>query len=55
MIETVQIKIGQELAGEITDRNAFAPGCGRKKIVSRKITAHRFLLIAGIDDRIDQP
>lgn len=55
MIEAVEIDVGEELAGQISDRQSAAAFHRREQIVSVKVCLNLLLGIAGIDDRLDQP
>ena len=55
MVERVEIEIGEELAGEIADRQTTPPLIGREQIIARKMEIDRLLLVRAIDDCIEEP
>jgi hypothetical protein len=56
VIETVQIHIGKELTGQIANGNGTTPLQRRKEIrILREILHNRFLRIAMIQNRLDEP
>ena len=55
MIEAVEIKVRDELAGQIADRQTAAAPERRKEIVAIEIELYRLLCIRAIDDQIQKP
>jgi hypothetical protein len=52
MIEAVEIKVREELAGQIADRQTAAAPEWRKEIITIKIELDRLLCIRAVDDQI---
>ena len=54
VIETIEIKVGEELAGQVTDRQAAAALEWHKEVVAVEIEVDRLLRVGGIDDQVEQ-
>ena len=54
VIETIEIKVREELAGQIADRETAAAAEWRKKIVAIEVQVDRLLGIRAIDDQIQK-
>jgi hypothetical protein len=55
VVKAVQVEVREELTRQISYRNSFSPGVGSPEVIVGKVMIDRFLLITGVDDRIDQP
>ena len=55
MIQPVEIKVGEELAGQIAERQAAPALQRREQIIAGIVDMHRLLRIRAVDDRVDQP
>ena len=55
MIESVEVDIGKELAGEITVGESSATHGWGNQSIAREIVDDGFLLIAAVDNGLDQP
>jgi hypothetical protein len=53
VIEAVEIEVGEELAGQVADRQAAAALEWREQIVAIEIEVDRLLRVRGIDDEIE--
>ena len=54
MIEPVQIDIGEELTGEVADRDTAPALQGSEQVIARKIQVDRFLGIGRINDAVNE-
>ena len=55
MIEWIEIEIGEILARQIADGQAFSSFDRRQQCVTREIVQHKFLLVAIVDDGVNEP
>lgn len=55
LVEAAEVVVGEELAGEVTDRQAPAALAGGEEVVAGKVVEDGFLGVAAIDQRINQP
>lgn len=55
MVASVEIEIGEDLAGEVADREAAPPLEGREQVLAGEMQIDRLLRVGAINDQIHQP
>jgi hypothetical protein len=55
VVERSEIEIRKELARQIAYREPFAAREGRQKVIPAKVVTDMLLLVAGVDDSVDEP
>jgi hypothetical protein len=55
MIEAIEVDVGEELAGQVADRQPPPAAIGLEEIVARIVEVDRFLGVRAIDDGVEQP
>ena len=54
VIETIEIKVAEELAGQVADRQAAAALEWREEVVAVEIEVDQLPGVGGIDDQVEQ-
>ena len=54
VVESVEVQVGEKLAGEVADRQATPTLQGREKIITREMQIDRLLLVGAVNDSICQ-
>lgn len=55
VIEAVEVDVGEELAGKVADGEATFVVGGGEEVVAGEVFDARFLVVAVVDDRVEQP
>ena len=54
VIEALEIQVGEELAGQVADRQAAAALEWREQVVALEVQVDRLLWVGAIDDQVEQ-
>lgn len=54
VVERREVEVGEELAGEVAHRQAFAAGGNGEQVVAGEIIGDRLLRVGVVDDQVDK-